>query len=237
MVSHKIGDGPKPFDGIIIVTKVANYGEGSNLILFAILWLILWGAAAYWAFKGPRRRRLLGSVLVGFALLGSVGGLAASNSGPTVKTKTVQVGTHRLAKAQAESRRLAVLVSQQKTASQKLDDQSSSLVAASSRAVSQQVASSHAAAKQAAKAAAASQRASHAQTSSATQTSRTQRTTSHHTTKGDVTTGRAGKIIGNKNSKIYHVPGQAGYHMSSSNAVYFQTEAQAKAAGYRKALR
>lgn len=46
-----------------------------------------------------------------------------------------------------------------------------------------------------------------------------------------------GLIIGNKRSKIYHVPGQAGYHMSSSNIVYFKTEAQAKAAGYRKSLR
>ncbi|WP_444542885.1 sunset domain-containing protein [Lacticaseibacillus mingshuiensis] len=46
-----------------------------------------------------------------------------------------------------------------------------------------------------------------------------------------------GKIIGNSRSKIYHVPGQAGYHMSSENAVYFQSEAAAQAAGYRKAKR
>ncbi len=218
---------------------MANYGEGSNRILFAILWLILWGAAAYWAFKGPRRRRLLGSVLVGFALLGSIGGLAASHPEPTVKTKTVPVGTQRLAKAQAESRRLAVLVSEQTAASQKLDDQASSLAASSQRVASSQAASSQSVAKQAAKTAAASRRASRsAQTSSATRTSRTAAATSSQTaTKGDVTTGRAGKIIGNKNSKIYHVPGQAGYHMNSRNAVYFQTEAQAQAAGYRKALR
>lgn len=221
------------------MTKVANHGEVDQLMLFSILWLALWGGAAYWAFKGPRRRRLLGSVLVGLALLGSVGGLAASQPTNTVKTKTVRVGTQRLAKARAESRRLAVLVSQQAASSDQLAAQSSSLAASSSRLASSQRASSQSAAKQAAKAAAASQRqASHAQTSSATQASRTQHTASSHTTaKGDVTTGRAGKIIGNKNSKIYHVPGQAGYHMNSSNAVYFQTEAQAKAAGYRKALR
>lgn len=211
-----------------MMTKVANHGEVDQLMLFAILWLALWGGAAYWAFKGPRRRRLLGSVLVGLALLGSVGGLAASQPTNTVKTKTVRVGTQRLAKARAESRRLAVLVSQQAASSDQLAAQSSSLAASSSRLASSQRTSSQSAAKQAAKAAAASQR----------QASRTQHTASSHTTaKGDVTTGRAGKIIGNKNSKIYHVPGQAGYHMNSSNAVYFQTEAQAKAAGYRKALR
>lgn len=51
------------------------------------------------------------------------------------------------------------------------------------------------------------------------------------------TSATRGKIIGNKRSKIYHVPGQAGYHMNSSNAVYFSSEQAAKAAGYRKAKR
>ncbi|WBW50554.1 stalk domain-containing protein [Peptoniphilus equinus] len=47
-----------------------------------------------------------------------------------------------------------------------------------------------------------------------------------------------GKIIGNKNSGIYHVPGGASYDkVSSKNAVYFDTEAQAQAAGYRRAKR
>lgn len=50
-------------------------------------------------------------------------------------------------------------------------------------------------------------------------------------------TADSGKIVGNRNSKIYHVPGQAGYRMNSANAVYFDSEAEAKAAGYRKALR
>lgn len=53
----------------------------------------------------------------------------------------------------------------------------------------------------------------------------------------DMNTNDSGKIIGNRNSHIYHVPGQAGYRMNSSNAVYFQTEQQAQAAGYRKAKR
>lgn len=54
---------------------------------------------------------------------------------------------------------------------------------------------------------------------------------------GDTYTGTAQDIIGNVNSHIYHVPGQAGYHMNSANAVHFHSEAEAQAAGYRKALR
>lgn len=54
---------------------------------------------------------------------------------------------------------------------------------------------------------------------------------------GDMNTGNQGTIVGNVNSKIYHVPGQAGYRMNSSNAVYFKTEQDAINAGYRKALR
>lgn len=54
---------------------------------------------------------------------------------------------------------------------------------------------------------------------------------------GDMNTADSGQIVGNKNSKIYHVPGQSGYNMNSSNAVYFNSEAEAQAAGYRKSLR
>ncbi len=45
-----------------------------------------------------------------------------------------------------------------------------------------------------------------------------------------------GKIIGNKNSKIYHVPGGGSYgKISEENRVYFASEAEAQKAGYRKA--
>ncbi|WP_125565828.1 DNA-entry nuclease [Companilactobacillus insicii] len=53
--------------------------------------------------------------------------------------------------------------------------------------------------------------------------------------RGDMNTASSGQIVGNKNSHIYHVPGQRGYNMNSSNAVYFQTEQDAINAGYRKA--
>ncbi|MBT9053782.1 hypothetical protein BTJ27_06120 [Lactobacillus delbrueckii subsp. bulgaricus] len=50
--------------------------------------------------------------------------------------------------------------------------------------------------------------------------------------KKKIKTSTTGRIVGNRRSKIYHVPGQAGYHMNSANAVYFRTETEAKRAGY-----
>ncbi len=44
-----------------------------------------------------------------------------------------------------------------------------------------------------------------------------------------------GKIIGNKNSMIYHVPGGAFYDkISEQNRVYFNSEQEAQGAGFRK---
>lgn len=54
---------------------------------------------------------------------------------------------------------------------------------------------------------------------------------------GDLYTANQGTIVGNRNSMIYHVSGQAGYHMHSANAVYFNSEQDAINAGYRKAKR
>jgi endonuclease YncB( thermonuclease family)/methylphosphotriester-DNA--protein-cysteine methyltransferase len=46
----------------------------------------------------------------------------------------------------------------------------------------------------------------------------------------------AGKIIGNKDSQIYHLPNCSGYtKVSEKNRVYFDSEADAEKAGYRKA--
>ncbi len=62
----------------------------------------------------------------------------------------------------------------------------------------------------------------------------------HPVNNGDMNTADAnaqGTIVGNSRSMIYHVPGQRGYRMNSSNAVYFNTEAETQAAGYRKAYR
>lgn len=47
---------------------------------------------------------------------------------------------------------------------------------------------------------------------------------------------RRGKIIGNIRSHIYHLPGQHGYDkVSEKNRIYFETEEEAKGAGFRKA--
>lgn len=51
---------------------------------------------------------------------------------------------------------------------------------------------------------------------------------------GDMNTSDSGTIVGNSKSHIYHVPGQRGYNMNSSNAVYFKTEQDAINAGYRR---
>ena len=51
-----------------------------------------------------------------------------------------------------------------------------------------------------------------------------------------ITDTSQGKIKGNKNSKIYHVPGGRDYNkVSQKNVVFFNTEQEAQAAGYRRA--
>jgi deoxyribonuclease-1 len=48
--------------------------------------------------------------------------------------------------------------------------------------------------------------------------------------------GRDGDLRGNKNSKIYHLPGCPGYAgMQPTSLVTFGSEAEAQQAGYRKA--
>ena len=49
---------------------------------------------------------------------------------------------------------------------------------------------------------------------------------------------KVGKIIGNRKSRIYHLPGQAYYEkLKEENRVYFDSEEEAIKAGYRKAKR
>lgn len=49
--------------------------------------------------------------------------------------------------------------------------------------------------------------------------------------------GCSGKIKGNANSKIYHVPGGSYYDSTTDNIVWFCTGAEAESAGYRKSKR
>lgn len=46
-----------------------------------------------------------------------------------------------------------------------------------------------------------------------------------------------GQIIGNSRSKIFHVPGQAAYHIKPENIVRFNSVQEAIAAGYRQSAR
>lgn len=55
------------------------------------------------------------------------------------------------------------------------------------------------------------------------------------TSAAPIAAGR-GIVIGNRNSNIYHVPGCGSYNdVAERNRVYFRTEAEAAAAGFRKA--
>lgn len=65
---------------------------------------------------------------------------------------------------------------------------------------------------------------------------RIKKTHTVHHVRGTVSTAKH-RVVGNKKSKIYHVMNGANYHISKANAVYFPSEAAAKAAGYRKSLR
>ena len=64
----------------------------------------------------------------------------------------------------------------------------------------------------------------------------------HHTTRmggmhrqpGHAMTG-SGQIIGNKSTKVYHLPGDNGNMPAEKNRVYFKTEREAMAAGYHVA--
>ena len=44
-----------------------------------------------------------------------------------------------------------------------------------------------------------------------------------------------GGVVGNKNSHVYHLPGDKGAMPAAQNRVYFPTAAAAEAAGYRQA--
>ncbi|WP_179395073.1 DNA-entry nuclease [Lacticaseibacillus absianus] len=153
------------------------------------------------------------------------------------------------AKAESLKKKRAALESEQAAAESKAAAESSAEAAASSSkaaAASSSAAVASSKAAQAAstakvQAAAASSSAAVARQRAASQRAASQRAASSQghavTNRGDMNTAATGKIVGNRNSHIYHVPGQAGYRMNSANAVYFNSEAEARAAGYRKALR
>lgn len=140
--------------------------------------------------------------------------------------KTETVGKGQLTSAKLQAYQLAKV-------SSKVTSQSDSVVKLAHQATSQKevYATSVSAQK-------ASESQAKARTKQAVQAKKAVATKASHTSsKRDLDTGSKQMIIGNVNSHIYHVPGQAGYHMNAQNAVYFKTESQAQASGYRKAKR
>ncbi|BDZ30046.1 cell surface protein [Lactiplantibacillus sp. WILCCON 0030] len=76
------------------------------------------------------------------------------------------------------------------------------------------------------------------ESAASTQTSSAANTTNHaNNFSGNTDTAQNGRVVGNSRSKIYHVETQHNYHMSGKNVVYFNSEADAQAAGYRKSMR
>ncbi|ALG26557.1 cell surface protein [Lactiplantibacillus plantarum] len=118
-----------------------------------------------------------------------------------------------------------------KSASQAAAKSAASEAAAQSRSQSASVVAAVSQSKQAAKAS--SQAASQSQQ---TQTS-TATTSRQNNFSGDTDTAQTGRIVGNRNSKIYHVETGQNYRMAGKNAVYFSTEDAARAAGFRKSFR
>lgn len=159
----------------------------------------------------------------------------AKSSRVVHKTVTKKVGTKELNKEKARAK---VLKQEQKNKQaeydklkQQLDDYQEKEEAEQARKKAEAAAKKEAKARQ--KEAEEQQRATQRQEANTTSSSNS----SDSSNQGDLYTGNQGTIVGNSNSKIYHVPGQAGYHMNSANAVYFNSEQDAINAGYRKAKR
>lgn len=187
-----------------------------SLLLLALAAVATAGGWLLWQRgRGKTRQIALMSVIIAVFCVFASACSASATPQNTTKTKVVKIGTARKASAVAVS--------------SKLDDQFAEL---SSESESLDSASSKYEAESSSKAAAASSKAVAA-------SSRAHAATNHSApvNHGDMTTGGQGKIIGNVNSKIYHVPGQASHRMNSGNAVYFDSEAAAQAAGYRRSKR
>lgn len=212
-------------------------------ILKVLEWVLFW----YWlipyyffkkiAFKTSKHKVLwssIFSVFVIFILIGIMGNSGGNSGGnsdekavktshkPQVHYVTKKVGQKRLSQAQSQQK---VLEKEEAKKQSEYDKLAAALVAAKKK---------QAKAESSQKAAAAAYSRSVKANADTTYSKRTSRSNNY---RGDMNTADSKKIVGNSRSKIYHVPGQSGYRMNSKNAVYFNSEKEAQAAGYRKALR
>lgn len=201
------------------------------------------------------RWALLAAILL--LTVGIAGCGTSDQSANTANTASVKKLTAKEKAAQAEAKSLAAKKSSQNAVAESLSKKRSDLEdelaakesakaeAASKESARQAVASSSAAAQssslaaaaESSKQAAAAESSKQAAASSSQAAAAAQQTQTAQSQRGDMNTAETGTIVGNVNSKIYHVPGQAGYRMNSANAVHFNTEQDAINAGYRKALR
>ncbi|WP_047998940.1 cell surface protein [Lactiplantibacillus herbarum] len=181
-----------------------------------------------------------------------------SSDHDTVQTKTVRVDKRTAAnktawaQAKASSRANAASAKRLSSSAKVLDEatnqassQSEQLSSSHESSVAEQESSSQAASSSAAaqsrSQAKASSKAASSASSAAAEASQTQ-TSSANTSRqnnfsGDTDTAQTGRIVGNLRSKIYHVETGHNYQMAGKNVVYFSTEAEAQAAGYRKSQR
>lgn len=196
--------------------------------------------------KKRYRNRLIISVVVMFVAT-LIGGATAKDTDSTTKSADTATKTVKVVKKKdyvgkdkyniAKKENVALIAKRDKLSEQndKLTEQKEKIesdeAAAAKQAKEQQEAAQkqqeQAQKEQAKQAAAAQKQQAQSQQSQATSGQ----------SRGDMNTADSGKIVGNINSHIYHVPGQSGYNMNSSNAVYFNSEQEAINAGYRKAKR
>ena len=150
-----------------------------------------------------------------------------SKTTPDTKQSQIVKKSEEAEKAAAEKAAAEKAVAEKAAAEKAAAEKAAAEKAAAEKAAAEQAAAEKAAAEKAAAEQAAAEKAAAEQAASMNRIEDS----------GQIYTKDQGAIIGNSKSKIYHLPGQAGYHMNSSNAVYFDSEEQAIAAGYRKSKR
>ncbi|MDG6115983.1 histone H1-like repetitive region-containing protein [Lactococcus formosensis] len=155
-----------------------------------------------------------------------------SKTTPDTKQSQIVKKSEEAEKAAAEKAAAEKAAAEKAAAEKAAAEKAAAEKAAAEKAAAEKAAAEKAAAEQAAAEKAAAEQAA-AEKAAAEQAASMNRIEDS----GQIYTKDQGAIIGNSKSKIYHLPGQAGYHMNSSNAVYFDSEEQAIAAGYRKSKR
>lgn len=158
-------------------------------------------------------------------------------SGPKVHYVVKKVGKSELAAAKAKNKVLAKEESKKEDEYEKLKSKLDSQEEKQKEEAKQQAAKEQAAEKKAKKEAEKQSRVTERSSTTNSDSDNDNHSSDRAGSRGDMNTADSGKIVGNSNSHIYHVPGQAGYRMNSANAVYFDSEQDAINAGYRKAKR